>query len=138
MSEVGEANVVEYLTRPSPVPPAAVNAAPVYRHVPNYVPPAFVASPCTVEGCGKNVAARGFCQKHYARFLRRAGDVGGANDLPHTSAKGAAHPKSKLTEDVVRAIRASDEKGVVLAERYRVTTTLISNVRNRKVWDHLA
>jgi hypothetical protein len=70
--------------------------------------------------------------------LRRGGELGPADHLPHqTPGQGAAHPKAKLTDDDVRAIRASTERGIRLAERYGVTATLISNSRQRKVWKHV-
>lgn len=45
---------------------------------------------------------------------------------------------SRLTDDDVRAIRNSTEKGVVLAVRYGVTGTQISNIRLRRQWQHVA
>ena len=40
--------------------------------------------------------------------------------------------KRKLTEEQVREIRASKEKGTVLASKYNVAPSLISQVRNYK------
>lgn len=143
MERIGESALLDdYLTRPSPI--LAINSvvdAP--KPAPRFVAvlpekPAFVAAQCSVEGCENDTMARGFCQKHYARFLRRDGDVGGADNLPHQTPRGASHPKSKLTEEHVREIRASDESGVALAAKFGVTTTLISNVRLRKVWKDVA
>jgi hypothetical protein len=38
------------------------------------------AVPCTVDGCGRSLYARGLCQLHYTRLRRRGsvGSVGGA------------------------------------------------------------
>lgn len=135
--KIGMGKVLEYLERPSPVLPTPIVVPPEYvRHerAPDRV---YKASPpCTVDGCDEISTAQGLCQKHYMRLLRN-GEVGPAEHLPRGTARGASHPKSKLTEDDVRAIRASTEKGIRLAERYGVTATLISNIRQGKVWTHL-
>lgn len=51
--------------------------------------------------------------------------------------KGSKVAVGKLDEDQVTAIRASDEKGLVLAARYGVTPANISAIRNRKTWKHV-
>ena len=51
--------------------------------------------------------------------------------------KGERHHNAKLSEEIVRYIRTSPEKGFVLAKQLRVSTGTISLVRNRKVWAHL-
>jgi len=43
-----------------------------------------------------------------------------------------AETKRKLTEDQVREIRASKEKGVILANKYNITPSLVSQIRNNK------
>lgn len=135
MKEIGEAAVLDYLTRPSPVLPITVVAKPPPRFV-EVLPlkPVFAPKPCSVDGCSKGTTARGFCPRHYARFLRRNGDVGGAEQLPHNGPRGTSHHLSKLTEEIVREIRTSDATGIALAAKFGVTTTLVSNVRLRKVW----
>jgi hypothetical protein len=50
---------------------------------------------------------------------------------------GESHGCAKLTEAEVLAIRASTETGVHLAKAYGVSTTQISDIRNRRVWKHL-
>lgn len=52
-------------------------------------------------------------------------------------ARGERHARSKLTADDVRAIRRSDEPHTVLAARYGVGETAISNIRNRRSWAHV-
>ena len=42
--------------------------------------------------------------------------------------------RDRLTEDEIRAIRASKEKGVVLAKRYHTSSATVSEIRNRKRW----
>lgn len=51
--------------------------------------------------------------------------------------RGEAIGNSKLREQDVIAIRASNETQEVLAQRYGVVRTLISRVINRKVWTHI-
>src|SRR6187455_224960 len=50
---------------------------------------------------------------------------------------GTKHPKSKLTETQVRAIRKSAASGRALAVQYGVSDTLIYGIRSRKNWRHL-
>lgn len=54
------------------------------------------------------------------------------------SLKGAQHPNAKLSEDAVRDIRSSDLSGVALAAKYAVGASLISEVRNGRIWRHVA
>ncbi len=51
--------------------------------------------------------------------------------------QGEAHYRAELTEDDVRAIRASTEPHVVLARRLGVSETTIRDIRNHKTWKHL-
>lgn len=51
--------------------------------------------------------------------------------------KGELHGMAKLTEEDVRAIRASDQRHAVLATRFGVSKTNISIVRSRKGWSHV-
>ncbi len=140
LTKVGETALLDYLTQPCPVPaaPPPVVVAPVYRHVAELPPirPRRALGICAVDGCDRAEKEAGLCSMHYARRLR-TGDVGQAEALVR-GAKGEAHPKSKLTADDVREIRSSPERGVRLAERFGVTPTLISNIRQRKVWRHVA
>jgi hypothetical protein len=50
---------------------------------------------------------------------------------------GRANGRSKLTEDDVRAIRASTEPHVVLARSLSVSDTTIQNIRNHRLWPHV-
>lgn len=50
---------------------------------------------------------------------------------------GVRHGMHKLTESEVREIRKSTELLRVLAERYSVSETNISYIRNRKSWRHI-
>lgn len=61
-----------------------------------------------------------------------------ARDSGLTDASGEKNPAAKLIEDDVRAIRASRETLAVLANRYGVSYQLISQVRLRRVWRHVA
>jgi hypothetical protein len=42
-----------------------------------------------------------------------------------------------LTEDQVRYIRTSDERGKDLAERYGVKQVTISAIRHGRIWKHI-
>jgi hypothetical protein len=52
-------------------------------------------------------------------------------------AHGERTPIAVLNEEKVRAIRASSEGVFKLAERYGVSPTTISSVRNRQTWKHV-
>lgn len=51
---------------------------------------------------------------------------------------GTEHHMTKITEDDVRAIRASSEPRKVLAERYGMTEAGIKTIRARRTWKHVA
>lgn len=137
---VGLDAVADYLTRPTPVIQELKPSPPEFRHVDVLPPPRpkKVLGVCSVEGCDRAEHQMTYCQMHYARF-NRTGSVGDAQS--HTErrgARGSTNPKSKLTEEDVRAIRASSERGIRLAEKYGVTAALISAIRTRKQWKHVA
>lgn len=50
---------------------------------------------------------------------------------------GEQHHFSKVTEDDVRAIRASNESQKVLAERFNISKSAVSAIKIRKTWKHL-
>lgn len=54
------------------------------------------------------------------------------------SCSEAARPRSKVTDDEVREIRASSDTNPVLARRYGVSVSLISAIRNRTTRAHVA
>jgi hypothetical protein len=58
-------------------------------------------------------------------------------NLRNRTAKGTRHGRCKLTEEQVLQIRASDEKGVVLAKQFNVSTTIISRIKAGQSWKHL-
>lgn len=51
--------------------------------------------------------------------------------------RGERHGNAKLTDELVREIRASAERGTVLAKRYGVTPTVICAVRKGHIWRHV-
>lgn len=51
-----------------------------------------------------------------------------------TMRRGEEHGRSKLTQDAVRAIRASNEPQRVLAARYGISDAHISRIRSGYVW----
>lgn len=54
-----------------------------------------------------------------------------------TQAKGITCARSKLTEQDVLAIRASNEPQQVIAERFGVTRGNVSAIRRRTTWKHI-
>jgi hypothetical protein len=54
------------------------------------------------------------------------------------SLKGERNNKSKLTPDDVRAIRASNQRQVDLAAQYGVAQNMISKIKLRQFWQHVA
>lgn len=50
---------------------------------------------------------------------------------------GEEHGNAKLTETIVRTIRASTESQRTLAKRFGVSQSLISQVRSGLVWSHI-
>ncbi len=53
------------------------------------------------------------------------------------TARGEVNGNAKLTEDLVLAIRRDPRTNVKIAEEHNVSPTLISAVRNLKVWRHV-
>jgi hypothetical protein len=51
--------------------------------------------------------------------------------------RGAERDNAKLTDNIVKQIRVSKERGVDLARRYGVSQTLISAVRLGRIWKHI-
>ena len=51
--------------------------------------------------------------------------------------RGAGNSRAKLNEEQVREIRASTEATTVLADRYNVSTQLISTIKLRQTWVHI-
>lgn len=51
--------------------------------------------------------------------------------------KGMKHHAAKLTDDIVREIRASRDRHIDLARKHGVSGTTIQYVRERKTWRHL-
>lgn len=51
---------------------------------------------------------------------------------------GESHHSAKLSEDTVRLIRASSERGVVLARRFGVSNITVSRIRRRILWRSVA
>lgn len=52
-------------------------------------------------------------------------------------AKGSRNGIAKLTKEAVVSIRKSVLSGIALANEYKVSTTTISLIKNRKIWKHL-
>lgn len=50
---------------------------------------------------------------------------------------GARNASTKITENIVRAIRASNETDRTLAGRYGLNPSSISHIRTRRTWRHV-
>lgn len=50
---------------------------------------------------------------------------------------GEAHHAASLTEDTVREIRRSPERGSAIARRLGVSASIVSDIRRRKTWRHV-
>lgn len=58
--------------------------------------------------------------------------------LAHSATcRGELVGNSKLTESIVRSIRADPRPQTVIAADYGITQSLVSYVKNRKIWRHL-
>ena len=53
------------------------------------------------------------------------------------TSRGVEHPKAKLTQEDVLAIRSSKSSQYALAREYGVSQAKISQVINRKCWTHI-
>lgn len=51
--------------------------------------------------------------------------------------RGENHPFSKLTEEIVKKIRHSQENCTVLGKRFRVSRVVVWRIRARKTWKHI-
>lgn len=51
--------------------------------------------------------------------------------------RGESHPRAKLTNDLVRAIRASTESHAVLARTYSISPNHIYKIRAAQFWKHI-
>jgi DNA invertase Pin-like site-specific DNA recombinase len=57
--------------------------------------------------------------------------------LPLGSLNGTRHPKSKVTEEIVIYIRASNKSLSVLAKELGISKSHTSHIKNKKVWKHV-
>lgn len=58
----------------------------------------------------------------------------GRGKAPHSD----AHPRTRLTAEQVRAIRADTRSDSVIARDYAVAATTVWNIQARRTWKHLA
>ncbi len=71
---------------------------------------------------------------------RRKWRLPGEREVRTGPCRGEKHARAKLSEDIVRAIRAflsTGETTVALAKRYGVTPPLISHIRTGRIWSHV-
>jgi hypothetical protein len=79
----------------------------------------------------------GCCNKRHLRWATPTENSG--DTVTHgTRVNGERLHSAKLTDETVRAIRASNEPQKVLAKRYGVTQSNISFIRSGKTWGHVA
>ena len=84
---------------------------------------------CNNPACGNPAHLRGGTQKDNAMDRKLSGREG--------NHKGTANGRAKVTEADVIAIRSSSLTTRQLSEAYGVTTTVISDIKNRKSWKHI-
>jgi hypothetical protein len=70
--------------------------------------------------------------RHRRTWAHINGDVAKASGRT-----GVAHHDAKFSAGDIRAIRASGEKGIRLAEEYGVSRSVISSIRLRHTWKHI-
>ena len=97
----------------------------------HYVPPEVMHT-CDVRSCVNPRHLRAGTRSLNMRDMVSKGRASTFN-----KPKGGDHHAAKLTEQDIRDIRASEEKGVVLARRYGVEPAHISSIRRRKTWKHI-
>ena len=52
-------------------------------------------------------------------------------------ARGIAHPKAKINERDVRAIRQSEDMVKNIASKYGLASATVSNIRAGRIWKHV-
>lgn len=83
---------------------------------------------CAVDGCDNKHSAKGFCRKHYTRFIR----YGNTAKRPHW--------KTKLREQDVIKIRALAENGMhrkEIEKLFNLSSTGAWQIINKETWKHL-
>jgi hypothetical protein len=65
------------------------------------------------------------------------GEQNGARKHPETLVRGEAVSCSKLTPDLVRALRSDDGSQRELAIKYGVSHATVGNICRRKTWKHI-
>jgi hypothetical protein len=85
-----------------------------------------------------DMVRKGRCRPPVIPSERRAsGHRHGSKTKPERILSGASHPQARISENDVRAIRASTELGVVLAARFGLSNVTISRIRRRVIWRHV-
>lgn len=69
---------------------------------------------------------------------RARGARHGSRTKPEGIPKGARNGNAKLNDEIVRAIRVDNRANGVIATQYGVTPQLISQIRTRRSWRHVA
>ena len=109
------------------------------RGVSDKVTPDMVREILSSEERGKDLASKfGLSPqvisniRHRRMWAHIEGDVAKAS-----TRSGAGNHDAKLSAEDIRAIRASQEMGARIADRYGVSRSTISSIRNRLTWTHI-
>ncbi len=94
----------------------------------------------------KPLDVRWLCPIHHRERHRELGPSGAARGAERrqggggdrTILRGSAHPRAKLTEQLVQEIRQSPEPAPRIAERLGVCRALIYQVRKNEIWKSVA
>lgn len=71
------------------------------------------------------------------RANKSAGAAHWSKTRPEKTLKGMAHPRAKLSENDVLAIRADPRSNYAIANELGVSRELIRKIRNNALWRHL-
>lgn len=74
---------------------------------------------------------------HYIRRIGWRHVEGSAEYDKGKSRAGGSNANARLTEDDIRAIRASDEKPGIVGKRYGILPDYVTSIRKRKAWKHV-
>jgi len=97
----------------------------------------LVLHKCDTPGCiNTNHLFIGTYQDNADDKVRKGRQAKG-DRLAHPRAAGERNGNAKLTEEDVRAIRATNEPQRRIAERFGVTQAIISKIKRNEVWTNV-
>lgn len=89
---------------------------------------------CGMKRCVNPDHCKPTTRKAVAVECGSQGLMGGPVRRARIAAAKRAHPSAKLTTEIVSAIRASDETGVVLGQRYGICQKTVCNIKRGLLW----